>query len=46
MKEILAIARRETRMLWTDPRLRTVVMVAPFLYALLFCGIYSKHTLS
>lgn len=46
VKEIWLVARREMLMIWSDSRLRSVVLLAPFLYALLFCGIYSKHTLS
>lgn len=43
---IIAIARREFRIIWKDSRIRSVVFLAPFLYAALFCVIYVKHTLS
>lgn len=44
--EILQIARREFLHLWTDARLRSVVLIAPFIYAALFCVVYSKHSLN
>jgi len=42
---ILVIAKREFRYLYSDSRLRTVVFVAPFIYAALFCVVYIRHTL-
>jgi len=44
--EIGLIVKREFRQLWGDSRLRSVVFVAPFIYALLFCGVYSQHSLN
>jgi ABC-2 type transport system permease protein len=46
LKQIAEIAKRELRGIWTDPRLRSVVLLAPFLYAALFCLVYAKHTLT
>ncbi len=43
---VKAIALREFRYIFNDSRLRTVVLIAPFLYAGLFCMVYSNHTLS
>ncbi len=45
LSDIWAVARREFLYIWRDSRLRSVVMVAPFVYAALFCLVYSKHTL-
>jgi ABC-2 type transport system permease protein len=44
--EIIQIAKRETRLLWNDSRTRSVVLVAPVLYALLFSAVYSNHSLT
>lgn len=46
LSNILSIALREARLLWTDSRTRSVVLVAPFVYALLFCAVYSNHSLN
>lgn len=46
MSPILQIARREFLGIWNDSRLRSVVLLAPFLYAGLFCLVYANHTLS
>lgn len=46
LTNILSIAIREATMLWQDPRTRSVVLVAPFVYALLFCAVYSNHSLN
>lgn len=46
LNRIIQIARRELRLLWTDSRTRSVVFLAPFLYASLFCVVYVNHTLS
>lgn len=46
LSEILRIARREVELLWSDSRARSVVLVAPFVYALLFSAVYSSHSLS
>ncbi len=45
-KEIWQIAKREFRIILTDPRLRSVVFISPFLYAILMASIYSKHSVS
>ncbi len=46
MDAVLQIARREFMGIWNDSRLRSVVILAPFLYAGIFCLVYSKHSLS
>ena len=43
-QQLLTIFRRECRFILSDSRLRSVVLVAPFLYAALMCGIYINHT--
>lgn len=43
---IARIARREFGTIWTDSRIRSVVLLAPFLYAGLFCLVYLKHTVT
>lgn len=45
MNELCAIVRREFYRIWSDSRLRSVILVAPFIYATLFCAVYSQHTL-
>ncbi|MEI6399236.1 MAG: ABC transporter permease [Pseudomonadota bacterium] len=42
--EAVAIARREIGLMWSDSRIRSVVFVAPFVYAAIFCGVYINHT--
>jgi ABC-2 type transport system permease protein len=44
--KIKRISIREFRMIWSDSRIRSVVLFAPFIYASLFCVVYIKHSLS
>lgn len=42
--EVGRVARREFLRIWKDSRLRSVVCVAPFVYAGLFCLVYANHS--
>ncbi|MBI4402510.1 MAG: ABC transporter permease [Deltaproteobacteria bacterium] len=44
--QILSISRREFGRIWNDSRLRSVVLIAPFVYSGLFCFVYSPHSLT
>lgn len=44
LHEVGAVALREFRRIWNDSRLRSVVFVAPFVYASLFCLVYANHS--
>lgn len=43
VRDVGQVARREFHRIWTDPRLRSVVCIAPFVYAGLFCLVYANH---
>ena len=46
MRNLWLVALRELKLMWGDPRLRSVVFLAPFLYAAVFCAVYINHTAS
>ncbi len=44
IRQFMTIARRECGLMWNDSRIRSVVFIAPFLYAAIFCLVYINHT--
>jgi ABC-2 type transport system permease protein len=44
INSVYTIALREVGLMWRDSRIRSVVFIAPFLYASIFCAVYINHT--